>query len=86
MNFIYLKFRCQRLAVNLAQDKSNDLNLHNSGEHKTLGFPNDENGELEIFNSCGTVFQNSLMIFGGQIDQNQGIDYKFVFIPRFVYL
>ena len=84
MNFIYLNFCCQRWA----QDKSNDINLHNSGEHKTLGFPNDENGELEIFNSCGTVFQNSLMIFGGHIfnDPNQGIDYKFVFIPRFVYL
>ena len=71
MNFIYLKFRCQRWA----QDKSHDLNLHNSGEHKTLGFPNNENGELEIFHSCGTVFQNSLMIFGGQNEKNQGIDY-----------
>ena len=52
---------------------SNVLNLHNSGEHKSLGFPSDENGILEIFNSCGTVFQNRLMIFGGQNDQYQGI-------------
>ena len=53
---------------------SNVLNLYNSGEHKSLGFPNNENGELEISNSCGTVFQNRLMIFGGLINRFQGID------------
>ena len=82
MNFINLKFLCQRWANSWVYV----LNLHNSGEHKSLGFPSDENGILEIFNSCGTVFQNRLMIFGGQNDQYQGIDYNFFFIPRFVYL
>ena len=55
---------------------TNVLNLYNPGEHNSLGYPNDENGKLEIFNSCGTVFQNHLMIFGGQNDQNQGTDYQ----------
>ena len=75
MNFINLQFRCQRWAN--SRGISNVLNLHNSGEHKSLGFPSDENGILEIFKSCGTVFRNRLMIFGGQNDQYQGIDYKF---------
>ena len=51
-----------------------------------MGFPNDENEQLEIYNSCGAVFQNHLMIFGGQIDTKQGIDYQSVFFSRFVYL
>ena len=65
---------------------TNVLNLYNPGEHNSLGYPNDENGKLEIFNSCGTVFQNHLMIFGGQNDQDQGIDFQLLFFPGFIYI
>ena len=67
-------FEISLSAAGTLMGMSNVLNLYNSGEHKSLGFPNNENGELEISNSCGTVFQNRLMIFGGLINRFQGID------------
>ena len=27
---------------------------------------------MEVFNSCGVIFQNNLMIFGGESNSNQG--------------
>ena len=84
MAYVLTKLPWNRTGIPLI--KICNLNRYIQGEHKSLGFPNDENGQLEIYNSCGAVFQNHLMIFGGQTDRNQGIDYQSVFFSRFVYL
>ena len=42
------------------------------GESESLGKPDD--GHLEIDGSCSVIHKNTMMIFGGKTDKNQGIE------------